>query len=82
MFLQDIWPKLRTPELNEIVYKAMQVQHEEMTRHFEQGYAVVHTLMKQVVEAACDDPAAFLLPRLVYPLVRERLEAKVAAHNV
>ena len=51
-------------------------------KHFEQGCAVVHPLMAQLVEAACDDPGAVLLPQLVLPLLRERLGAKAQAHKV
>jgi hypothetical protein len=79
---QDIWPKLCKPEQNKALHEALQVQHAESMKHFEQGCAVVQPLMAQLVEAACDDPAALLLPQLVLPLLRERLEAKAQAHKV
>lgn len=79
---QDIWPKLCKPEQNKALHEALQVQHAESMKHFEQGCAVVHPLMAQLVEAACDDPGAVLLPQLVLPLLRERLEAKAKAHKV
>ncbi len=79
---QDIWPKLCKPEQNKALHEALQVQHAESMKHFEQGCAVVQPLMAQLVEAACDDPAAVLLPQLVLPLLRERLEAKAQDHKV
>ncbi|KAL0024964.1 hypothetical protein WJX77_006455 [Trebouxia sp. C0004] len=80
-FCKDIWPKLCKPEQTKAVYEALQVQHAESMKHFEQGCAVVQPLMAQLVEAACDDPGAVLLPQLVLPLLRERLEAKAKAHK-
>ncbi|KAL0043967.1 hypothetical protein WJX82_009704 [Trebouxia sp. C0006] len=80
-FCKDIWPKLCKPEQNKALHEALQVQHAESMKHFEQGCAVVQPLMAQLVEAACDDPAALLLPQLVLPLLRERLEAKAQAHK-
>ena len=79
---QDIWPKLCKPEQNKALHEALQVQHAESMKHFEQGCAIVQPLMEHLVEAACDDPAAVLLPQLVLPLLRERLEAKFQAHKV
>lgn len=80
-FCKDIWPKLCKPEQNKALREALQVQQAQCMKHFEQGCAVVHPLMAQLVEAACDDPGAVLLPQLVLPLLRERLGAKAQAHK-
>jgi len=79
---QDIWPKLCKPEQNKALHEALQVQHTEAMKHFEQGCAIVPLLMAQMMEAACDDPGAVLLPQLMLPLLRERLEAKAKVHKV
>ena len=79
---QDIWPKLCKPEQCKAMHEMLQVQHAESMKHFEQGCAIVQSLMAQLVEAACDDPGAVLLPQLVLPLLRERLETKAKAHKV
>ncbi|KAA6422724.1 MAG: hypothetical protein FRX49_07259 [Trebouxia sp. A1-2] len=80
-FYKDIWPKLCKPEQCKAMHEMLQVQHAESMKHFEQGCAIVQSLMAQLVEAACDDPGAVLLPQLVLPLLRERLETKAKAHK-
>ena len=53
-----------------------------MTKHFEEGCAILPPLLEQMVEAACDDPGAVVLHQLLLPLVRERLEATAKACQV
>ena len=64
------------------LHDAVQAQLKEMTKDFEHGRAVVAPLRAQLVEAACDDPGAVLIPHLIVPLLKERLEAKAAAYQV
>ena len=46
-----------------------------MLQHLDDAFAVVELVQAQVVDAACDDPASRILPHLVIPLIRDRLEA-------
>lgn len=77
-----MWGKLCPEAEEKEVYAAMQSLHAEMLQHFERGGALMEPLLAQFVEAACDDPAAAVLPKLVAPLIRERLEACAAASLV
>ena len=43
---------------------------------------VIPALCPQVVDAACHDPAALILPHIVQSLLRDRLEAKAETHQV
>ena len=53
-----------------------------MLQRLDEGCAVLELLQAQVVDAACDDPAALILPHLVMPFITERLEAKALYPNV
>ena len=53
-----------------------------MLQHFEQGCARLQPLLSLHVEAACDDPTALLLTKLILPLLQERLEALAEASLV
>ena len=53
-----------------------------MLQHLDEGCAVLELLQHQVVDAACDDPAALILPHLVMPLIRDRLETKALVPKV
>ena len=46
-----------------------------MLQHQDDAGAVLELLRAQVVDAACEDPASSILPHLVKPLIRDRLEA-------
>lgn len=53
-----------------------------MLRQLDEGRAVVELMWGQVVETARDDPATLILPLLVMPLVKDRLEAKASKFRV
>jgi len=74
--LQKLWPKLCKPEKAQAVLEAMQAQQKQVVKQFQEGCAVLPLLEAHMVEAACDDPGALIVPHLVLPLLREHLEAK------
>ena len=53
-----------------------------MKQHVDDACAVLGLLRAQVVDAACDDPASLIVPHLVMPLIKERLEAKAEEAQV
>ena len=75
MQLQEVWPKLCAPAQDKALYTKLQAQHKEMMGHFEEGCARIQPLLALYTEAACNDPAAQVLPKLVLPLLMERLQA-------
>ena len=79
LHLQEVWPKLSTQEEDKAWYKALQLQQEQLTKHYEEGCAVLPLLEGQVVDAACSDPGAVLLPHLILPLLQQQVESKAAA---
>ncbi|KAL3145198.1 hypothetical protein ABBQ32_000950 [Trebouxia sp. C0010 RCD-2024] len=79
-FHDDLQAKLCTSEKQATVLKMLKTQHTLMMRQLDDGRAVVELMWSQlkVVETARDDPALHILPLLVAPLVRDRLEAKAS----
>ena len=73
--MQDIWPKLNSSAQIKDVCEELHKQHKQLVEALEQGCTILGPLMAQVVEASCDDPTVLLLQHLVFPLVKERLEA-------
>ena len=73
---QELQEKLCTGDRQAAVLKSVQTQHKLMLQHLDDACAVLEVLRAQVVEAACDDPASAILPHLVMPLIKDRLEAK------
>jgi len=60
------------------VIDAMQTQQQQIAQDFEAESAELSLLEAHVVESACDDPGALLLPHLILPYLRKRLEAEAA----
>lgn len=77
--VQVTWPKLTTPEQSHTLYEAMKQQLKSVVRTVQEGCAVLPLMEAQVVHAASDNPGAVVLPHLILPLLRERLEAKADA---
>lgn len=77
--MQVTWPKLTTPEQSHTLYEAMQQQLKSVKKSFQEGCAVLPLMEAQVVHAASDNPGAVVLPHLILPLLRERLETKADA---
>lgn len=57
---------------------AMQTQQQQLAQDFEAESAELSLLEARVLESACDDPGALLLPHLILPYLRKRLEAEAA----
>ena len=57
---------------------AMQTQQHQLAQDFEAGSAELSLLEAHVLESACDDPGALLLPHLILPYLQKRLEAEAA----
>ena len=74
LYVQVIWPKLTTPEQSQALYKAMQNQQVYVNKKFQEGCAVLPLMEAQVLHAACDNPGTVVVPHLILPLLRERLE--------
>ena len=55
----------------------MQTQQQQLAQDFEAGCVELSLLEAPVVEPACDDPGALLLPHIL-PYLRKRLEAQAA----
>ena len=72
---QELQGRLCTADRQADLLTSLQTQHKLMLQHLEDACAVVELLQMQVVDAACDDPANLLLPHLVIPLIKERLQA-------
>ena len=75
MCSQEIQGKLCTADRQAAVLKSLQTQEKPMLQRLDYAFAVVELLRAQVVDAACDDPGSSILPHLVIPLIRDRLEA-------
>ncbi len=54
------------------------MQQQQLAQDFEAESAELSLLEAHVVESACDDPGALLLPHLILPYLRKRLEAEAA----
>ena len=72
---QEVQGKLCTSNRQAAVLKLLQTQQKPMLQRLDDAFAVVEFLQSQVVDTACDDPASSILPHLVMPLLRDRLEA-------
>lgn len=59
--------------------KALETTHKLMMQHLDESCAVVELLQAQAIDAACDDPAALMLPHLVAPLIRDRFQVEAKA---
>ena len=82
VYSQELQGKLCTGDRQAAMLKSVQTQHKLMVQHLDDACAVLELLRAQVVEAACDDPASVILPHLVMPLIKERLEAKASDPRV
>ena len=77
-FVQEFWPKLCSSEKAQAMLDVMQTQQHQLAQDFEAESAELSLLQAHVVESACDDPGALLLPHLILPYLRKRLEAEAA----
>lgn len=77
-FKEEFWPKLCSPGKAQSVMDAMQTQQQQLAQDFEAESAELSLLEAHVLESACDDPGALLLPHLILPYLQKRLEAKAA----
>ncbi len=55
---------------------AMQTQQQQLAQDFEAESAELSLLEAHVLESACDDPGALLLPHLILPYLRKRWKLK------
>jgi len=76
--VQELWPKLCSPGKAQAMLDAMQTQQQQTAQDFEAESAELSLLEAHVLESACDDPGALLLPHLILPYLRDRLEAQAA----
>lgn len=74
--VQEFWPKLCSSGKAQAILAVMQQQ--QLAQDFEAESAELSLLEAHVVESACDDPGALLLPHLILPYLRKRLEAEAA----
>lgn len=77
-FRKDIWPKVSTFEQEKVLYEAIKLQRKQLAPFHDEGCAVLPLMEAHVVDAACNDPGAALLPHLILPLLREQIGAKAA----
>ena len=82
LLAQDIWPKIATPEQIAALLKDMQEEQQHMERLVQEGCAVLPLLEGQVVDAACSDPGAALLPHLILPMLGQHIESRLVSLNV
>ena len=76
--VQEFWPKLCPAGKAQSVLDAMQTQQQQVAQDFEAGCSELSLLEAHVLESACDDPGTLLLPHLILPYLRKRLEAEAA----
>lgn len=79
---QELQGRLCSADRQAALLKSLQTQHKLMVQHLDDACAVLELLRAHVVDAACDDPASLILPHLVMPLIKERLEAVAADAQV
>ena len=58
----------------------MQQLQVQVAKHVQQAFAAVQLLEEELVAVACDDSAALLVPHVVLPALRRKLEAQVGHH--
>ena len=75
---QDIWPEISTFEQEKVLYEAIQLQRKQLAPFHDEGCAVLPLMEAHVIDAACNDPGAALVPHLILPLLREQIRAKAA----
>ena len=79
LLAQDIWPKIATPEQIAALLKVMQEEQQHMERLVQEGCAVLPLIEGQVVDAACTDPGALLMPHLILPMLRQQIDSKLVS---
>ena len=80
--LQDIWPELTTPEQDKALYKALQVHRDQLAKHHDEGFAVLLLDEAHVINTACSDTGAVLMPHLILPILQREIEGKAAVAKV
>ncbi|DBB14896.1 TPA: hypothetical protein ACH3X3_004497 [Trebouxia sp. C0006] len=78
-FQKDIWPELTTPEQDKALFKALQLQRDQLAKHHDEGFAGLPVVEAHVINMACSDPGAVLLPHLILPMLQKKIERKAAA---
>lgn len=58
--------------------KAVEHQHKLLVQQYEDGLAVLPLIEAQVVSAAYTGPEACIIPQLILPLLRQRIECRAA----
>ena len=76
--VQEFWPKLCSPGKAQSMLDAMQTKQQQLAQDIEAESAELSLLEAHVLESACDDPGALLLPHLILPYLQKRLEAQAA----
>ena len=79
MRVQDIWPRIATPEQGEALLKDMHEEQQQMERLVQEGYAVLPLIEGQMVDAACTDPGALLMPHLILPMLSQQIESRLVS---
>jgi len=64
--VQEFWPKLCPPGKAQSVLNAMQTQQQQIAQDFEAGCVELSFLEAHVLDSACDDPGALLLPHICH----------------
>ena len=82
LLAQDIWPKIATPEQGEALLKNMHEEQQQMERLVQEGYAVLPLIEGQMVDAACTDPGALLMPHLILPMLSQQIESRLVSLTV
>lgn len=78
MHMQEVWPKMYPPKACAALCKAVQHQHKLLVQQYEDGLAVLPLIEAQVVSAAYRGPEASVIPQLILPLLRQRIETRAA----
>ncbi len=64
--MQEFWPRLCSPEKAQAMLDAMQTQQQQLAQDFEAESAELSLLEAHVLDSACDDPGALLLPHICH----------------
>lgn len=78
-FEKVVWPEVTTSEQDKVLYKALQLQRDQLAKHHDEGLAVMPLMEAHVVCTGCSDPGAVLLPHLILPMLQKEIEGKAAA---
>lgn len=77
-YMQEVWPKMYPPKACTALCKAVQHQHKLLVQQYQDGLAVLPLIEAQLVCAAYRGPDASVIPPLILPLLKQRLESTAA----